>query len=510
MSDTNNKEADNNNKEPKIYAVKRGDGELNFTRRDFLKAAGVVTSATLAGCSTQEEPAKTPTALEPTATPTLEPTATKEPAAYTEEEITEICASAKAHNENVDIMEFSTDGRTFVSAGDGQVKIWSLPNFALLKTIDGIEAPRIAFSPDSSLLLIGAEDSLIRILTAPNWSNENALFDEYSIRDLKFLANGEQVLSINTAGIIKQWDLNNQTLINSVSDHQQHTALFLSPDETMVASMNYTYPIISIWSLPDLELLASIEIESSLIIDLAFSPDGKYLVIPNDEGWISIWSMPDGEFVDMIEANPNNFIWNLEFTADGNQLITTGSLETSIWSFPELEKQFTIEENMVKIIDNGKKLVTYIGNQENKITIWSLDNFSIENTFPVRDIETFWPQVSPTENTLAVAYNDVGIIDIYTIADGQLAMCLMDIASSPPEIEGVEIEVEVEGTVTTQTLPCGSPIPAGAVCTCNCVAGAGAPICSCVGHSTCSCVGHSSCSCVGHTTSPGSHYWYPN
>ena len=501
MSNTNNKGAEDNNKEPKIYAVKRGNGELNFTRRDFLKAAGVVTSATLAGCSAQAEPTETPTptAKVPTATPTIEPTATQEPVEYTEEEIIEICASAKAHDGHIDNIRFSPDGRTLASVGGGQVKIWSLPNFALLKTIELEGSPRIDFSPDNALLIIGTEAGTIEIYSAPNWINENTLVDEYAIRNLLFFDNGKQILSINDEGIINQWDLNDLTLINSVSDHQQHTNLYLSPDETMVASMKYNHPIISIWSLPDLELLCSIENKASIISRLAFSPNGKYLATSKDKV-ISIWSLPDGELINEVLIDSEDYIWSLLFTANGDQLISSSDIK--IWSFPELENQFTIKGNVADIIDNGKKLITYQDEDQHKVTIWSLENFTIDHSFPVRDDDFFWAQASPKEDTVAVVYYDIGIIEIYTIEDGQLTMCLMDIASSPSDIEGVEIEVEVEGTITTQTLPCGSPIPAGAVCTCNCVAGAGPPICSCVGHS--------SCSCVGHTTSPGSHYWYPN
>ena len=111
--------------------------------------------------------------------------------------------------------------------------------------------------------------------------------------------------------------------------------------------------------------------------------------------------------------------------------------------------------------------------------------------------------ISP-DSKLLVSGSFDGTIKLWSLPEGTLVTCLVDLAVNTADVQGVTYEAKTAtGETRTFTLPCGSPIPAGAVCVCNCVGGGVAPACSCVGHSSCSCDSYSSGSGV-------LTYYYPN
>jgi WD40 repeat protein len=506
MGESKERDMSGHEEEPRVFAIKRGNGEINFTRRDFLKAASVATAATLAGCSGNKESAAPaePAVEELTRVPTKTPEPTRPPAEFTDEQIVELCSAARAHNEDLAILGISPDGRFLVSFGDYQVKIWSIPDFALLKTIEVFDRPRAAFSPDSAFLVIGFPEGLIEVRSTLDWGVEKELFDHSApIRDIKFVESGSQMASIDEKGVLILWDIPDFSVARMEDSGEEHTRIFINQDGKNMVTCGYGSEVINLWSLPGLKLELSIEAGSELIFNAAFSSDKDLLAAQGRDGWVYLWSLSSGNDVNRVEAFPDEIIWDVTLTPDEKQLITTSNGWTKVWSFPELEPLATFDGTGMDLLDDGKRYLTSNGTIVNEVKIWSLSSFEVEERFNVRPEDSYWAYLSPTDDTLIVAYYDIGVVEIYSIPGGELAMCLMDVASSPPEAEGIEIEVEVEGKVETYTLPCGSPIPAGAVCTCNCVGGSGS------GLPTCSCVGHSSCSCVGHT-SGGSHYWYPN
>jgi hypothetical protein len=64
-------------------------------------------------------------------------------------------------------------------------------------------------------------------------------------------------------------------------------------------------------------------------------------------------------------------------------------------------------------------------------------------------------------------------IRLWSIPDGGLVSCLMDLADTPESVKGMVFSVPGEnGRTITYTLPCGSALPDDATCSCNCVPGA--------------------------------------
>jgi WD40 repeat protein len=451
---------------PQVFAVEMKDGAAKFTRRDFLKAAGMASAATLAvtGCGlAAPAPTSTPTATATlTATPTLtpSPTPTQTP---TPTPLPYDCAGIKAHTDLARGLVFNSKGDQMISGSlDGTIKIWSMPEGRLLRAWNGNDKVlALALHPDDSLLAAGIGNS-ISLFALPDGDRINILKGHTDIiRSLAFHPGGDLLVSGSNDNTVKLWSLPEGNLLATLTGHEALvSALAISPDGKRLASGDLG-GIVKLWSLPEGNLIATLNEDRSgnsiyFIDALRFNQDGTKLAAGNAEGLAMFWSLPEGKLLNKFYGSKAQ---GFAFNADLSLWAANGS-------------DFTVE---IHSGINGEFLNTLTGHS----------NF----------VETF--AFSPDGKLLASADDD-GIIRLWSVMTGRESACLMDIAINPPDVEGVTYSLEVNGQTVEFTLPCGAPIPPGAVCVCNCVAGSG-----------CACVGHSDCSCVGYT-SGGSHYWYPN
>ncbi len=242
---------------PQVYTVQKDLTGWQFSRRDFLATAGTAAAAAVAGAAagcTPATPMPTPTATpRPTATPTATPQPTLSP-----EEKAKACKDVIAHNNIVSDLVASPDGKLLISSGDWTIKLWSLPEGALLKTLEGgVDA--LAVSPDGKLLASACKDKTIKL-----------------------------------------WSLPEGALLKTLEGHGHYVStLAVSPDGKLLASGSWDWTI-KLWSLPEGALLKTLKGHKDLVSALAVSPDGKLLASASKDQTIKLWSLPEGEFVSCL------------------------------------------------------------------------------------------------------------------------------------------------------------------------------------------------------------------
>ncbi|NOH02565.1 MAG: twin-arginine translocation signal domain-containing protein [Chloroflexi bacterium] len=452
-------DSDQQHEEPEVYAVQKEDGKLKLTRRDFLKAAGMLAAGSaLAGCKSPfappptatptdtptQTPTKTPTRT-PTKTPTITPSPTNTPTPTPTFLPGECQSGAKAHKEQVSMLQIGADGLTLISISelDGKLKIWSMPKASLLSSIT-TGATTAALSPDGALVAAAGSSNSIRFLSAVDGKLIKTL-SEYATM-LAITRDGSLMVSATEHGRIQLWSFPEGKLLTNLDT----TALSFAISDDGKTLVSADGAAVQIWSLPDGELKATLNDIFAKFV--AISPDGKMLAAGDEFYAVTLYSLPDGKLLHDLGKYPSS---------------------------PPV------------ISGDGKFLVL---NEYGEITVWSLPDATLEQTASTN--ATIFT-VSPYGN-LMVTGDYEGIIKIWTFPDVEEFSCLFDLKVSLPSVEGIEYSVETEGRTITYTLPCGAPIPPGAVCVCNCVAGSG-----------CSCVSYNPCSCVSYTPAVY-HYWYPN
>ncbi|MBN1201612.1 MAG: WD40 repeat domain-containing protein [Anaerolineae bacterium] len=449
--------------EPQVFDVQKDlSGDWRFNRRDFLTAATAATLAgTLAGCGSesetkvQEASVGTPE-LEPTLElSTLGPAATPGPA-----DLSTTCQDLKAHDQAITALAISPDGSLLISSSEDQtLKLWSLPEGYLLKTLEDSTQVvlTMAITSDGSLLASGGEDGLVKFWSLPDGELLNTLTDQSMVGPISALAfarDGLLLVAANKAGGIMLYTLSDTQPLDSLGIGTVADVMALTPDGMLLASVMFDGDT-TLWSLADSQdpqEVARFTDHGSLVQAVALTPDGSLLVSGDAHGVIEIRTVPDGEVVHTLKHS-SGAICYLAVSPDGTKLFS-GSQDGTV---------------KVWLLSNGEPLIA-----------------AESNTMTTKLV------VAPEEPLFVVGTRE-GHIRLWSLVDGEIISCLVD-SSVNVDVELVDIELNSGQTVS---IPVGVTIPLGAVCTCNTVT-----VCSCVGHT---------CSCVGHTSGgSGGHYWFPN
>ena len=517
------------NEAPEVYAVHWQGGKAKISRRNLLKAGGVlVAGAALAGCASDgtsnwnckkafaHEHQISHLAITPDGGWALS-NAKDEPFlklwTFPDGEKMKILETSAP----VSSFVISPEGDVVYSADQsGEVVVWSLPGAERVNQFnvpDSLGEPSwLYLSPSGQFLAIAGQSTVFAIYSVPDGALQHTLEHEDAPQLLlEYSPNSRYLASYvpgKTGYDANVWSLDDGELLISQNNFEEFKPLF-SPDSKYCVYPDYDK--IMIYSLLGGVRSRSIQENQHEVTALVINFETGELITGDSLGNVKIWSMPDGDEKyswDSTHSDMSHFL-----LAEGENLIAIvwktydGETRVSLYSLYDGSEISTLEieypSALAEFSPNGKYL-TIIESDGDRVS--KVRTHVVESEKILIDQIIYGnakPAFSPDSRHLLIG-DGLGKMNVYSLEDGKVVACIVDLAASGEDAEGREYSIDVEGENVTYTLPCGSPLPAGAVCTCDCVSGSG---CACVGHTTCSCVGDV-CSCVSH--SGGSHYWYPN
>jgi len=558
------------NQTPEVYAVRWEHGKARITRRDLLKAGGVLAAGVVvAGCTPEKTEQRvstiTPTKKTIGPTRTLTPTATPEP---TQEILDWNCEGAKAHDSQITRILFPEASQSMISFCNDETifKVWSFPDGRKCDIIDAHDdlIRSLAICPTGEFIYSADKSGKVIVWSFPEMEQINS-FQVDNVKTsypMLYLSPDGTLLAIRgDSGSVSFWRVPRCELITEILHPDvSYLSCEFSPDGKYVSTVAYSESEVIVWVLPEGEMLKKFD-SNEMFIFPKFTEDSQYFTFPQDQ-LVEIYSLPEGELANTLTGHAAKIVDQV-YCAATQQLIT-GDVDGVIkaWSLPAGEEINSRVSNTISYfsVNEEAKILAAVDSESKMITLWSLPDFKVLMDISY-ETDTAYPEFSADgrfihlnkSNTGAeeriiqvysldtfkmiteiavmgyviVVYNpdsrylvigdETGVIKLYSLVDGQEIACMVDLTASTESVEGIEYTVSESGQTVTYTMPCGSPIPAGAVCVCNCVAGSGCACvghttCSCVGHTTCSCVGYSPCSCVSHSSGCSAvyHYWYPN
>ncbi|MDT7785015.1 MAG: eukaryotic-like serine/threonine-protein kinase [Pseudonocardiales bacterium] len=243
------------------------------------------------------------------------------------------------HKDSVTSIAWSPDGKILVSGDDGIdgaiVRIWDTSTGKLLGTVQNPDGPggasscAVAISPDGKILAAGGNrtaDSTTFLWNLADRTQIGTLDDARSIMQvLRFHPDGKTIVGLTHTGGLKVWDVATRKIKIGLTDAHGGDDLTFSPDGKLLAYGGTKFQEIKLVDPATGKLVRTINDSSAS--GVSFSPDGKTLAVPDDDGTNSmqLWDVESATSKVVFDRTEgDDIITKTLFHPDGKTIATYG------------------------------------------------------------------------------------------------------------------------------------------------------------------------------------------
>lgn len=339
-----------------------------------------------------------------------------------------------AHTNFVTKVRISRDGQWIATTGyDDTVRIWDVVTGALVMEIPiKTTGADIRFNRDITRLIVGDQDGNITLWDISQLKTRTGYisFSDY-LQESKFSPDGKWMV-INSyggdiwsikSGELGQEDANREKLTTS---NDFTTNMAISPDSKWIAAIEYD----SFGDNPDHNRVILLNAETKkesflshdgeLIDAIVFTPDSKQIITADEKGLVKAWNVESNEKAYQLETN--NVILSLAISPNGKYLVAgieEGNFSI-VWDVNTKKQIATLDQigkiNSVQFSSNGKFIAT--GSSEGSIYLWNTSDFTRLNTDFHVNGELLSLAFSPDDKFLAIG-DSTGFAYLFDIKLGQ-------------------------------------------------------------------------------------------
>jgi WD40 repeat protein len=257
----------------------------------------------------------------------------------------------EGHTAGVSDVVYSPNGALLASSGilDETIRLWDPTTAKTLTVLDcpGGLRPRLAFSPDSRLLVSALPDDLrldsprIRIWSMPSGRMVSDHSETgHQTNTVAFSASGRLVYQRGDSMLLRK--MPDGALDQCIFIGENISFGSISPDESLLAC-TIDNRRGSVREILTGEEVFGVESDGPI----AFSPDGTLLAMGNYPGKIQLVNTRTGKQIQVIGAHPFGRVTQLGFSRNGNTL-ASGGYDTTIllWDMTEVRKKLPFQKNV--------------------------------------------------------------------------------------------------------------------------------------------------------------------
>ncbi|MCO6009852.1 serine/threonine protein kinase [Actinoallomurus purpureus] len=268
---------------------------------------------------------------------------------------------------------FSPDGRTLATGGaDHTVRLWNLTDRRLTATLNGhaYDVFSAAFSPDGRTLATAGYDGKVLL-----WSGDGrtrlATLDTRgnSVGALSFSPDGGILASAGDA--VRLWSVSGRRLADTlpVRGESMFTAAFAPRGSTLATAGTWA---IRLWDTARPGRPVTVTRLTSLIVGMAFSPDGRTLAAGGYDGHVRLWDVATHRLVASLPGLPGR-VNGVTFSPDGRTLACAGGDTVLLWNTVTRRPAATLTTrtgvvDTVAFAPDGKMLAT--GGDDATVRLW--------------------------------------------------------------------------------------------------------------------------------------------
>lgn len=279
------------------------------------------------------------------------------------------------HTDLIWDVAFSEDGRYLATAGqDGTVLVWDARTGKEVQRLaDGDKAVTgVDFGPDEQIAT-AHQDNLARIWDLRTGTHKLLFGHRDWVWDVAFSRNGQYLATASFDGTVKLWNASSAQEVSTLlpEGNQVVRVVFDPRTEYLTSTSRSTGGERKGWAklwkafFNDIPTLST---SSTAISGIAFSPDGKYLVIADREGKVFLWEVAGHRLDKLIDGNP------IQSLAFNGHLLVASSLDGEVHLF-ELAGRREIGTlrgpgQAVALSPGGQRLAT--AGEDGMLRIWEL------------------------------------------------------------------------------------------------------------------------------------------
>jgi WD40 repeat protein/serine/threonine protein kinase len=361
------------------------------------------------------------------------------------------------HRYWVSALAFGPHGQTLASSASPTVRsevelmVWDVAARQVKASLKGHTAivHGLAFAPDGRTLASGSGDQTVRVWDTTTGEERYVLRGHAgAVNCVAFVggrgqetrgqrraaADGPVLASGGADQTIRLWDLGGRWEPRSLPGYVGKIMdLAFSPRAPILATAEAFFQppfasAVKLWDLATGKKLASFSIKESTIGSLAFSPDGRTLVLgdrhADGRAGILFWDLEKGEMTGRL-ADHRPQIWALAFTPDGRKLVAASAGgEVKVWHWPSRKESHTFQTSQGRMVlalgPGGRTLVSAGGSREQagQAVLWDLLTGRKRRTFRGHRAAIRSLTLSPDGRTLATGSLD-GTALLWEIGTGR-------------------------------------------------------------------------------------------